>query len=66
MNVEEGSQSESLTDGTKVILDQMIQRYFNHCVPLRPLLGAIPLSKVEAAPKERRQRQPRASQNNVS
>lgn len=66
MNVNEGSQAESLSDATKIKLDQMVQIYFNQCAPLKPLLGAITLSKVEAVPKERRQRQPRAPQEKVT
>lgn len=65
MNVDEGSQAESLTDATKNKLDEMVQPYFNQCVPLRPFLGAIVLTKLEAVPKERRQRQPRATQEKV-
>lgn len=65
MNVNEGSQAESLSDTTKIKLDQMVQIYFNQCAPLKPLLGAITLSKVEAVPKERRQRQPRAPQEKI-
>lgn len=65
MNVEEGSQSESLTDVTKKKLDLMVQPYFNPCVPLKPLLGALVMTKVEAVPKEKRARQPRATQEKV-
>lgn len=66
MNIEEGSQSESLTDGTKIKLDQMVHNHFNQCVPLKPFLGAIVLTKVEAVPKERRQRQPRTQEKVIS
>lgn len=62
MNVEECSQSKSLNETTKVKLDKMVQPHFNHCVPLKPLLGAITFSKVEAVPKEPRQRQPRTQE----
>ena len=66
MNVEEGSQSESLTDGTKIKLDETVHVYFNQCVPLKPFLGAIALTKVEDAPKERRQRQPRTQEKVIN
>ena len=60
MNVEEGSQSESLTENSKDKLDQMTQAdYFNFCVPLRPILGAFSIEKREIVVKEKRQRQPR-------
>lgn len=62
MNVDEGSQSESLSDATKVRLDQMVQPHFNQCVPLKPLLGAITLTKIEVVAKEKRQRQPRTQE----
>lgn len=63
-NADEGSQSESLTDSTKIKLDEMVQPHFNQCVPLRPLLGAIILTKTEIV-KEKRQRQPKATQEKV-
>lgn len=60
LNVEEGSQSESLTENSKDKLDQMTQAdYFNFCVPLRPILGAFSIEKREIVVKEKRQRQPR-------
>lgn len=59
MNTEAGVQSETLADPARVKLNELIHPYFNQCAPLRPLLGAIPFNKVEAAPKERRQRQPK-------
>lgn len=62
MNVDEGSQSESLSDATKVKFDQMVQPHFNQCVPLKPLLGAITLTKIEVVAKEKRQRQPRTQE----
>ena len=62
LNVDEGSQSESLTNTTKAKLDARVSEYFNHCPPLRPLLGAIQLTKVEAVQKERKQWQPKEKQ----
>jgi hypothetical protein len=63
LNVEEGSQSESLTENSKDKLDQMTQAdYFNFCVPLRPILGAFSIEKREIIAKERRQRQPRTKE----
>ena len=61
MNIE-GSQDESLTDEAKIKLDEAILVYFNRCVPLKPVLGAINLIEVEAVPKERRQRQLRTKE----
>lgn len=58
MNNEESSQSESLSSETKRKLDNMVLPYFNQCAALKPLFGSIALTKIEAAPKERRQRQP--------
>lgn len=65
MNVDEGSQAEMLSESTKIRLNQIVQPCFNQCVPLKPLLGAIVLTKVEAVPKEKRQRQPRTAQEKV-
>lgn len=59
MNVDEGSQCESLTPGTKAKLGENLNPHFNQCIPLRPLVGAIVLTKAEVVQKERRQRQPR-------
>lgn len=66
VNVEESSQSESLNETTKVKLDKMIQPHFNHCVPLKPLLGAFTFTKVETVRKETRQRQPRTQDKVVA
>lgn len=65
MNVEESSQSESLSEATKGKLDRMVQPYFNHCVPLKPFLGAISFTKTEVVHKERRQVQRRQTQEKV-
>jgi len=62
LNVDEGSQSESLTNTTKAKMDARVSEYFNRCSPLRPLLGAIQLTKVEAVQKERKQWQPKEKQ----
>lgn len=60
MNTEVGSQeSETLTEAARAKFDGVVHPYFNQCTPLRPLLGTITLHKLEAAPKERKQRQPR-------
>lgn len=59
MNTNVGVQSETLVQPARAKFDKIVQQYFNQCAPLRPLLGAITLTKVESAPKERKQRQPK-------
>ena len=43
----------------------MVQPYWNMCVPLRPMLGAITLTKAETIPREKKQRQPKTKDAQV-
>jgi len=38
----------------------MVQPHWNMCVPLRPMLGTISLTKAEVVPREKKPRQPKA------
>lgn len=66
MNTEDGNSAESLTDANKQKLNEMVQPYWNMCVPLCPMLGAIALTNAETVPREKKQRQPKAKDAQVS
>ena len=54
-----------LNKEAKLKLDEETSRYFNQCVSLKPLLGAINMIKVEPVKKER-SIQPRTNEEEVS
>lgn len=66
LNPEDGSSTESLTPSNKQKLNEMVQPYWNMCVPLRPMLGAITLTKAETIPREKKQRQPKTKDAQVA
>jgi len=66
LNAEEGNTPDRLTQANKQKLNEIVQPYWNMCVPLCPMLGAIALTKAETIPRERKQRQPRMKDAQVA